>query len=69
MWVSAMNRFIGTVACDHFEKAIADLTTVVRLKSDYATAYGLRGMVYQEIGDKAKAEADFAKAKSLGFQP
>ena len=29
--------------------------------------YKLRGLIYQKIGDNARAQADFAKARALGY--
>ena len=52
-----------------FDKEIADCTEAIRIKPDYAKAYYNRGAAYREKGDKAKAEADFAKAKELGYDP
>ena len=31
-------------------------------------AYTNRGIAYQKIGEKTKADADFAKAKELGYK-
>jgi Flp pilus assembly protein TadD len=48
---------------------IADLTEAIRLDPEYARAYYNRGFAYEEKGDQAKAKADFAKAKELGYRP
>jgi tetratricopeptide (TPR) repeat protein len=37
------------------------------LNPNYAYAYYNRGIVYREQGKYDKAEADFAKAKQLGY--
>jgi Flp pilus assembly protein TadD len=50
-------------------KAIADWTEAIRLNPNDADAYNDRGVAYGEIGDKAKAAADFAKADGLGYKP
>ena len=34
-----------------------------------AAAYYNRGLSYQELGNMDKADADFAKAKELGYEP
>ena len=52
-----------------FGKAFADWTEVIRIDPNNAQAYYLRGIVYGGIGEKAKAAADFAKAKQLGLDP
>jgi tetratricopeptide (TPR) repeat protein len=51
------------------EEAIADCTEVIRLNPSFARAYKNRGLAYRLIGEQIKAEADFAKAKELGYEP
>ena len=51
-----------------FDKAIADCTEAIRLDPKWAEAYYDRGSAYEKKGDKAKAEADFAQAKKLGYK-
>ena len=46
--------------------AIADYTEAIRLAPDFAQAYFNRGRAYEQAGDHAKAQADFAKAEKLG---
>ena len=48
--------------------AIIDRTEAIRLKSDFAIAYALRSGAYGVKGEMAKADADWAKAKELGFK-
>ena len=43
-------------------------TEAIRLNPNYAKAYYNRGAAYEKKGDKAKAEADFAQAKKLGYK-
>ena len=52
-------------------KAIADFTEAIRIKPDFAEAYHNRGIAYRKTGVRGwdKAEADFAKAKELGYKP
>jgi len=50
------------------DKAIADYTEAIRLNPKYATAYYGRGYAYGQKGETAKAEADFAQAKKLGYE-
>ena len=50
------------------DKAIADYTETIRLDPELAVAYRGRGVAYEKKGDKAKAEADFAQAKKLGYR-
>ena len=52
-----------------YDKAITDFSEVIRIKPDYAGAYWNRGFANLGKGHKAKAEADFAKAKELGYKP
>ncbi len=51
-----------------YDKEIADYTEAVRLDPKYAEAYYNRGAAYKEGGKTAKAEADFAQAKKLGYK-
>ena len=54
---------------DAFDKAIADYTEAIRLDPNYVKAYHLRGLIYRMKGEQAKAEADLARAKELGYRP
>lgn len=49
------------------DAAIRDFTTAIEKKPDYANAYSARGGAKLQAGDKAGAEADWAKADSLGY--
>jgi Flp pilus assembly protein TadD len=51
-----------------YDKAIADYTEAVRFDPKLGSAYYNRGFAYQRKSDKAKAEADFAQAKKLGYK-
>jgi Flp pilus assembly protein TadD len=51
-----------------FKKALADFTEAIRVKSDDAEVYYLRGLVYRRLGQTAHADADFAQAKKLGYK-
>ena len=46
---------------------LANLDEVIRLRPDYVEAYHSRGSVWKLRGDTAKCEADWAKARDLGF--
>jgi tetratricopeptide (TPR) repeat protein len=46
-------------------EAIAAFNEAIRLDPKSADAYRARGELYQKLGEKAKAEADLAKAKEL----
>ena len=50
------------------DKSIAKYTEAVRLNPNFVVAYWGRGGCYKAKADKAKAEADFAQAKKLGFK-
>ncbi len=50
---------------DDLDTAISDYTEAIRLDPKFADAYENRGKVYLHIGNRAKANADFATAKRL----
>jgi len=45
--------------------AIADLTKAIQLRPDYASAYKVRGLVYQKMGNLRAAKGDLASAERL----
>jgi Flp pilus assembly protein TadD len=49
--------------------AITDFTESIRLNPKDAKAYYNRGVIYGKKGEPDKAEADYAKAKELGYEP
>ena len=49
-----------------YDDAIADLTKAIKLLPE-GWLYHNRGKVYQLMGDETKAQADFAKARKLGY--
>ncbi len=49
------------------DEGLADSHEAIRLDPKEPKFYHTRGLVYREIGDKAKAEDDFAKAEALGL--
>ncbi|MDR0442945.1 MAG: tetratricopeptide repeat protein [Treponema sp.] len=52
-----------------YDRALADYNEAIRIDPNYAMAYHNRGIVYDNKGDKAKADADKAKARELGYTP
>ena len=48
-----------------YDRAIADYTTAIRLKPDYAEAYNDRGFAYYRKGDVERAIADYTRAIEL----
>lgn len=56
-----------------YDKAVQDFNEAIKInsKSKYsqeAKEYYNRGLCYQKLGDEEKAQADFAKAKELGYE-
>jgi tetratricopeptide (TPR) repeat protein len=62
---ASANRRSPDDAKPHYERAIADLTKAIELNARYARAYGERGWVYLQLGDKERAIADLKQAVSL----
>ena len=55
-----------TLSSSHeYDRAIADYTTAIHLKPDYAEAYNDRGFAYYLKGDGERAIADFTRAIEL----
>jgi tetratricopeptide (TPR) repeat protein len=63
------NRGLAYYNKKEYDKAISDYTDAIKLNPNYANAYYNRGLVYRIQGNKAQAQADFNKARQLGFQP
>ena len=55
---------------NQWDKSIADYNEAIRLNPDCGVAYYNRALANQRLGnqDKAQIEADFSKARELGFQ-
>jgi tetratricopeptide (TPR) repeat protein len=49
-------------------EALADLSTIIRLQPDKPEGYLTRGLVLSELGEKERANNDFAVACRLGDQ-
>jgi hypothetical protein len=52
---------------ERIRKEIVDLTKLIKGNPTNAQAYRDRGKSYEKLGDKEKADVDFAKAKQLGL--
>ena len=59
------NKGRGFAEREDWDTAIACYTEAIRLKPGLVEAYNNRGIAYRKKGDKAKADADVAKAKEL----
>ena len=51
-----------------YEKAIEDYSRIIDLEPENAVAWYNRGLSYKFLGKKARAEADMARGRELGFQ-
>ena len=67
--VDAVNQGIGCLKSIKYDKAIYNFTRAIQLNPENADAYHFRGRAYTFRGEQAKAEADYAKAKELGWTP
>lgn len=63
------DRAVAYLRKGELDKSIKDATEAIRLNPDLAEAYYNRGLVYLRKGDQANADADFAKAEKIGFNP
>jgi hypothetical protein len=63
-WLELTDIF-GTLQRGEHERAIATLTEWTILESSNAHPYLLRGLVYEQAGDKGRAQADFRRASQL----
>ncbi len=50
-----------------YQKAVADFTKYIQLNPNDKYAYSNRAKCYQALGENEKANADFAKARELGY--
>lgn len=51
-----------------YKKAIEDYSRAIDLEPENAVAWYNRGIAYKHLGKKARAKADMAKGRELGFQ-
>jgi tetratricopeptide (TPR) repeat protein len=51
-----------------YDKALEAFGMSLAMDKDYAAAYLFRGLVYEKMGDKAKALQDISKARRLNPQ-
>ena len=51
-----------------YTKALEDLDKAIQMGTNDGEVYHSRGKCHQAFGETAKAEADFAKARELGFK-
>ena len=60
---------LGTYYYDkqNYNQAISDYDSAIQINPNFAEAYYNRGNSYKAIGDNARAQADFKRAKELGF--
>lgn len=49
----------------NYNVALEELTRVLQIEPDNAAAYGLRGLIYLDLDDRAQAEANFGRALKL----
>jgi tetratricopeptide (TPR) repeat protein len=64
-FVAYHNRGLAYLRASEYQKAIADFTRAIELKSSIATAYYNRGLAYRAIGRIDLSELDFEKAEAI----
>ncbi|MBQ9480354.1 MAG: tetratricopeptide repeat protein [Selenomonadaceae bacterium] len=62
-------RGVSRVALKQYQPAVSDYDKLIASTPDNPLLYVLRGFAYRAIGERKKAQADFAKARELGFNP
>src|SRR6516164_6259190 len=53
---------------EKYDKAIGDYNKAIKLEPNFAATYYNRGITYRKQGKDARAQADFDKAKQLGYR-
>lgn len=53
---------------EDYNAAVEFFSKAIEIDPQYAEAYQNRGLAYQNLGDNAKAEADFEQARKLGIE-
>ena len=61
------NRALHLAAGADYDEAISDYTEVIRLNPNSALAYNSRARAFEAQGKHVEAQADFDKAKQLGY--
>ena len=51
----------------NYNAALVDFNQAVALSPNDNLAYHFRGLAYEKLGDKQRAQADAAKARELGY--
>ena len=62
-----MGQSTSFMLAGDLDSALKDLSKTIELKPEFAIAYMARGKIYDSFGDSKKAQADFKKAKELGY--
>jgi tetratricopeptide (TPR) repeat protein len=60
-------RGVAYYDTNDYDKSISDYSEAIRLDPNYGQAYDNRGITYRRQGKDAQAQADFYKAKQLGY--
>jgi tetratricopeptide (TPR) repeat protein len=64
-----LNKGVGLFDLKDWATAIACCNEAIRIKPDYAKAYYNRGVAHRKLGLDVKADADYAMADELGYEP
>ena len=63
------NRGLSHADSGDHDAAITDNTAAIRLNPEHALAYYGRGVSHEQMGNRAESEADYHRAKELGYEP
>ncbi|GEM_PF-2266622 len=67
-YVAYYARAVIFLTRGEYPRALENINQAIALAPDLAVAYYRRAQIYERVGDLVSAEADYKKAKELGYQ-